>query len=103
MVPRVKADKTEVLARLQQMRDTGLDSIQMAAAFQAEGWPTLSGKGSGMLARYVNCCDHPSVTAHNEVILRHRTSLASEKVCAPMPCPVVLLGVVEESHRVADE
>ena len=45
MVPRVKADKSEVLARLQQMRDTGLDSTQMAGAFQAEGWPTLSGKG----------------------------------------------------------
>ena len=45
MVPRVKADKAEVLARLQQMRDTGLDSTQIAMALQVEGVPTLSGKG----------------------------------------------------------
>ena len=45
MVPRVKADKAEVLARLQQMRDGGLDSTQIAMALQGEGVPTLSGKG----------------------------------------------------------
>lgn len=45
IVPRVKSDKAEVIARLQQMHDTGLDSTQIAAALQAEGVPTLSGKG----------------------------------------------------------
>jgi hypothetical protein len=47
IVPRVKSDKAEVIARLQQMHDTGLDSTQIAAALQAEGVPTLSGKGEG--------------------------------------------------------
>jgi len=45
IVPRVKSDKAEVIARLRQMHDTGLDSTQIAAALQAEGVPTLSGKG----------------------------------------------------------
>ena len=45
MVPRVKSDKAGVVARLQQMRDTGLDSTQIAAALQVEGVPTVSGTG----------------------------------------------------------
>jgi hypothetical protein len=43
MVPRVKVDKEEVLVRIQQMRDKGLDSTQIAKELQAEGVPTLSG------------------------------------------------------------
>jgi len=44
-VPRVKADKATVMARLWQMHETGLDSTQIATAFQAEGMPTLKGTG----------------------------------------------------------
>jgi hypothetical protein len=42
---RVKSDKAAVMERLQQMHDMGLDSTQIATALQAEGVPTLSGKG----------------------------------------------------------
>lgn len=42
MVPRVKVDKEEVLVRIQQMRDKGLDSTQITKELQAEGVPTLS-------------------------------------------------------------
>jgi hypothetical protein len=44
-IPRIKAEKATVLARLQRMHETGLDSTQIAAALQAEGVPTLSGTG----------------------------------------------------------
>ena len=42
MAPKVKVDKEEVLVRIQQMRDKGLDSAQIAETLQAEGVPTLS-------------------------------------------------------------
>jgi hypothetical protein len=42
MTPKVKVDKEEVLVRIQQMRDKGLDSTQIAETLQAEGVPTLS-------------------------------------------------------------
>lgn len=45
IVPRVKSGKAEVIARLQQMHDTGLDSTQIASTLEAEGVPTLSGTG----------------------------------------------------------
>ena len=44
-VPRVKADKATVMTRLWQMHEAGLDSTQIATAFQAEGMPTLKGTG----------------------------------------------------------
>ena len=45
LVPRVKADKATVMARLWQMHESGLDSTQIATALQAEGMPTLKGTG----------------------------------------------------------
>lgn len=45
ILPKVKSDKAEILARLQQMRETGLDSTQIAAVLQGEGVPTLKGVG----------------------------------------------------------
>jgi Arc/MetJ-type ribon-helix-helix transcriptional regulator len=45
LVPRVKADKATVIARLWEMHEAGLDSTQIAKAFQEEELPTLSGKG----------------------------------------------------------
>jgi predicted DNA-binding protein len=45
LVPRVKADKATVMARLWQMHEAGLDSTQIATALQAEGMPTLKGTG----------------------------------------------------------
>jgi hypothetical protein len=45
LIPRVKADKATVMARLWQMHEAGLDSTQIATAFQAEGMPTLKGTG----------------------------------------------------------
>ena len=38
----VKVDKEEVIGRIQQMREKGLDSTQIAETLQAEGVPTLS-------------------------------------------------------------
>jgi len=45
LIPRVKAEKATVMARLQQMHETGLNSTQIAMALQAEGIPTLKGTG----------------------------------------------------------
>jgi hypothetical protein len=58
-VPRVKADKATVMARLWQMHETGLDSTQIATAFQAEGMPTLKGTGmwhSGTVRKLLKSC-----------------------------------------------
>jgi Arc/MetJ-type ribon-helix-helix transcriptional regulator len=57
LTPKVKADKKAVMARLQQMHATGLDSTQIAAALTAEGMPTLKGTGqwhSGTVRKLLN-------------------------------------------------
>ena len=45
VAPKVKADKATVVPWIRQLREAGLDSVQIAEQFQAEGVPTLSGRG----------------------------------------------------------
>ena len=59
MVPRVKVDKEEVIGRIQQMRDKGLDSAQIAETLQAEGVPTLSAEAQ--LQAVVDMLEHSAV------------------------------------------
>ena len=64
MAPKVKVDKEEVLARIQQMRDKGLDSAQIAETLQAEGVPTLSAEAQ--LQAVVQILEHRAVQDGSE-------------------------------------
>ena len=64
MVPRVKVDKEEVIVRIQQMRDKGLDSTQIAETLQAEGVPTLSAEAQ--LQVVVDMLEHSAVQDGSE-------------------------------------
>lgn len=57
--PMVKVDKDEVLVRIQQMRDKGLDSTQITKSLQAEGVPTLSAEAQ--LQVVVDMLEHRAV------------------------------------------
>jgi hypothetical protein len=59
MAPKVNVDKEEVIARIQQMRDKGLDSTQIAETLQAEGVPTLSAEAQ--LQAAVDMLEHREV------------------------------------------
>jgi len=64
MVPRVKIDKEEVLVRIQQMRDEGLDSAQITKELQAEGVPTLSAEAQ--LQAVVEILEHRAIQDGSE-------------------------------------
>ena len=63
-MPRVKVDKEEVIVRIQQMRDKGLDSAQIAETLQAEGVPTLSAEAQ--LQAVVDMLEHSAVQDGSE-------------------------------------
>ena len=64
MAPKGKVDKEEVLVRIQQMRDEGLDSTQIAETLQAEGVPTLSAEAQ--LQAVVEILEHRAVQDSSE-------------------------------------
>jgi hypothetical protein len=74
----VKVDKEEVIGRIQQMRDKGLDSTQIAETLQAEGVPTLSAEAQ--LQVVVDMLEHSAVQDSSEGNTRNTSIEREEQV-----------------------
>ena len=82
----MKVDKEEVIGRIQQMRDKGLDSTQIAETLQAEGVPTLSAEAQ--LQVVVDMLEHRAVEDCREGITSS-TSPAPMDTRPPVPATVL--------------
>ena len=83
MVPKVKVDKEEVIGRIQQMRDKGLDSAQIAETLQAEGVPTLSAEAQ--LQVVVDMLEHSAVQDSSEGNTRSTSPASMDTIPAVQP------------------